>query len=155
MSSNVNLKNTIYTIPDNGEQPSWGEGLTDYLEALADIVNSISGPSDLIETSATINNNVTTFTDIAGFFFNPSTVRSFAVRGNFYRTYGVSEVAEEFVLVGLNRGTAGWVLQRDGVGNAGITFDITSAGQVQYKSSNLAGTYTGIIKFRGIGILST
>lgn len=157
MSDQVNLKNTIYLIPANLEEPNWGESLTSYLKAIAEAINSISGPSDLIESSFTIDNNISSPTDVTGFFFDSTTVRSFAVRGNITRQHGASTFEyEEFTLVGLFEDAAGWKLQREGLDDAGVDFTITSAGQVQYTSTNLAGSpYSGILKYRGIGILTS
>lgn len=157
MAEQVNLKNTIYLIPSNLEEPNWGEGLTSYLKALADAVNSVSGPSDLIESIFTIDNNISSPTDITGFFFDSTTVRSFAVRGNITRQHGAATFKyEEFVLAGLYQDASGWVLQQDGMQDAGVEFTITPAGQIQYISTNLAGTpYAGTLKYRGIGILNS
>ena len=154
MSITLTINNTPFEYPEEGDQAPWGEAATGWATEVTKTLNSLAGPSDILETSAIINNNVTTYTDIAGFFFDPASVRSFTVQISVYRVYGSSEVSEAIQLVGLYQGAAGWLLQQDGIGNSGITLDITTAGQVQYKSSNLVGTpYSGIIKFRGIGVL--
>jgi hypothetical protein len=151
----LTVNNIPFDYPENGENPPWGENATGWAAEVTKVLNSLKGTSDILETAAIIANNVTTLTDIPDFKFNPTIVRSFAVRGNIYRTSGAIELAEEFVLVGLRTST-GWILQQDGIGNSGVTFDITLQGQVQYKSSNLtSGLYSGLIKFRGIGILNS
>ncbi|MFZ4411511.1 MAG: hypothetical protein ACOYOV_00410 [Bacteroidales bacterium] len=119
-------------------------------------MSSLKGPSDILETSAIIDNNISSPTAISGFAFDPSTTRSFSVQCAIYRTYDASEKSEELNLVGLYTGAGGWLLQQDGIGNAGVTLDITSGGQVTYTSTNLVGSsYSGIIKFKGVGLLST
>jgi hypothetical protein len=86
-------------------------------------------------------------------FFDSTTVRSFRVDGNIYRTTGIVESSEQFILNGLYQGASGWALTLEGEGNAGVTFSITGSGQVQYTSTNIVGQTSGKIKFRGIGIL--
>lgn len=155
MAITLTVNNVPFEYPTEGEQAPWGQSAADWASEITKVVNSLKGPSDILETAAIIANNTTAFTDIPDFKFNPSTVRSFAVRCNVYRSAGAIELSEELVLVGLKTNT-GWILQQDGVGNAGITLDITTLGQVQYKSSNMTGSpYTGLIKFRGIGILNS
>jgi hypothetical protein len=153
--SRILVVNTIpFEIPEQGEQAPWGENLTEFFTEVAKVLNSVNGPADILESSATINNNVTSPSDIPGFVFNPSIVRSFAVRGNVYRNVSGVEYSEEFLLTGLYQGTSGWVLAQQGMGDAGIEFSITSLGQVQYISTNLVGTHSGLIKYRGVGILA-
>jgi hypothetical protein len=155
MSIILTVNNVPFNIPVQGEQPPWGEDLTNYFTEVAKVLNSLKGANDILETGATIQNNITTYSDIPDFKFNPSTVRSFAVQGSITRTTGSTKVYESFTLSGL-RTDSTWILQQDGFGDAGVSFDITNAGQVQYKSTNITGTsYSGLIKFRGIGITNS
>jgi hypothetical protein len=53
-----------------------------------------------------------------------------------------------FDLVGVQRG-ADWVLSSGFTGdNTGVVFTITTAGQVQYTSSNIAGYTSSYCRFR-------
>jgi hypothetical protein len=150
------VNNTPFDFPEPGEQAPWAEGVTEWSKEVTTVLSSLKGPSDILETSAIIDNNISSPTPISGFAFDPSTTRSFSVQCAIYRTYDTNEKAEELNLVGLFTGSGGWLLQQDGIGNAGVTLDITSGGQVTYTSTNLVGSsYNGLIKFRGIGILST
>lgn len=158
MSVVLTVNGVPFDYPSQGEQQDWGEAATAWAQEVTNVLSSVNGPSDVLETSFTIVNNTTSFTDITGFFFDANVVRSFAARGNIYRTYSSGptlEKSEEFLLTGLYQGASGWIIQQEGLGDAGITFDITSLGQVQYKSTNLATPHSGILKFRGVGILNT
>lgn len=154
MSIVLTVNNMPFDFPQEGEQAPWGQNVTDWATEVTRVLNSLKGSSDILETAAIISNNVTTFTDIPDFKFNPTTVRSFKVECNVYRSNGSQELVEVLTLTGLRTSTS-WQLQQDGVGNSGVTLDITDLGQVQYKSSNLAGQISGIMKFRGIGILNS
>src|SRR5574343_371827 len=147
MAITLVVNNIPFEYPTEGEQSPWGQQASDFAAEVTKVLNSLKGASDILETSAIIANNITTYTDIPDFLFNPSTVRSFKVECNVYRTTGVTTLTEVLTLTGLNTGS-GWVLQQDGIGNSGIILDITNLGQVQYKSSNLSGQTAGLIKFR-------
>jgi hypothetical protein len=153
MSRTLIVNNIPFEIPEQGEQQPWGEGVTEFLTEVAKVLNSVNGPSDILESSADVVNNQSSVADVAGMFFDSTTVRSFRVDGNVYRTTGVVEASEQFILNGLYQGASGWALTREGEGDAGITFSITSSGQIQYTSTNIVGQTSGKIKFRGIGIL--
>lgn len=156
MAITLIVNNIPFDYPEQGEPAPWGEVASSWAAEVTKVLNSVSGASDILESSATILNNQTTFQNISGLFFETAVVRSFTVNGNIYRTYNVSqEVSESFTMSGLNQGASGWIIQIEGLGDAGITFNIDSSGQIQYKSSNLTGYISGLIKFRGVGILKT
>jgi hypothetical protein len=156
MAISLVVNNTPFDYPEQGEQAPYGEAMTGWASEVTKVVNSLSGPSDILETSGIINNNVTTPAVIPGLFFDPATVRSFSVKCSVYRSASTSEISEEISLVGLFVGANGWLLQQDGIGNAGISISILSSGQLTYTSTDFVGTpYNGLIKFRGTGILST
>lgn len=155
MSITLVVNNIPFEYPEQGEQQPWGESATAWAEEVTRVLNSVKGPADLLETRADIANNATTFQNVTDCFFDEKTVRSFNLSGNIYRKIGTTELYEQFELNGLYMGNAGWRLQQESQGNAGITFEITPAGQVRYKSTNMAGdplTYLGIIKYKGVGI---
>ncbi len=156
MSVTLVVNNIPFDYPEQGEPAPWGEAATGWATEVTKVLNSVSGPSDILESSSTILNNQTTFQNIPGLFFDTALVRSFTVTGNVYRTYDtIQEVSEEYTLTGLNQGGAGWLLQIEGIGDAGMTFNLDASGQIQYKSSNLTNHISGLIKFRGVGILKT
>lgn len=154
MSITLIVNNTPFEYPEQGDQAPWGEAATGWASEVTTVLSTVKGPADLLESFFDLNNNQTTFSNISGFSFDSVTVRSFEISGNIYRSYnaGASEVVEEYTLTGLNNG-ADWIITREGFGDAGIELEITSTGQVQYKSSNLAGHVSSKIKFRGTAVL--
>ena len=149
MSIEVTVNNIPFNIPTQGQSAPWGEPLDGFFFEIARVLNSLKGSGD------NILNNVTTPTDVTDMKFDANLVRSFTIRGNLTRVYDSASVYEEFVITGLKKAST-WALQQDGIGNAGIDFTITPAGQLQYTSSNLSyvTTYSGLLKFRAISILS-
>lgn len=159
MSITLIVNNVPFEYPEQGEQQPWGESATNWASEVTKVLNSLKGSYDILETSTTINNNQTSDQSVQGMFFDPSVVRSFSINGSISRVIDSVETTESFKLNGLYRGTsAGWALQQESLGNSGVSFSITSGGQVQYTSSYLLGnqiTYTGILKFRGISLSQT
>jgi hypothetical protein len=163
MSKTLIVNNTPFEYPEQGEPSPWGEPATGWATEVTRVLNSVNGPSDIIESAADIVNGAVN-ASIDALYFNPLTVRSFSVRGNVSRYFvdGVGAVNnakyQEILLIGLyNTQTGTWTLQEDGNEDAEISFDVTDSGQLVYSTSTMTGTgtYTAIIKFRGMGILTT
>jgi hypothetical protein len=150
MSKTVQIGSNIYTIPEEGDNPGWGEDLTAYLEAIADALANVQGPNDILITSANLNNNQTTFANVAGLQFNTAQVQAIEVKYLIIREYdaGATVVTESGTISGNYDGST-FFISTQHVGDAGITFDVTNTGQVQYQSSNLANHVTSVIRFQG------
>jgi hypothetical protein len=109
-------------------------------------INSALGNSfvsgDIALTSFTAANNQASAANVTGLAFANGTVRAFTsivsiTRGATYASY---------TLEGIQKASS-WDLNQNYVGDVtGITFTITSAGQIQYTSTNTGSTAT--IKFR-------
>lgn len=140
------VNGTTYNFPAPGDERAWGEDATDWAEAVTDILDSVVSAGFVPQTTATINDNVTTFTNILGASFNSSINRSFKFSYAVQRTDGSTTVAESGEINGVHNGTD-WDYSLSRVGDAGMTFNVTTAGQIQYKSSSIGGTYSGDINF--------
>ena len=150
MSKTVQIGSNIYTIPEQGTNPPWGEDLTAYLEAIADALANVQGPNDILVTSANLANNQTSLANVAGLQFNTAQVQSVEINYLVIRTYdsGSSVVTESGKILG-NYDGAVFSIATQHVGDAGITFDITNTGQVQYKSTELTNHVSSVIRFAG------
>jgi hypothetical protein len=109
--------------------------------------------ADIIkERSATIGNNIAAATNVHTFTFDSAVARAFdAVVSVTILTEG--DVANKYAyynLKGIQKlGT--WVLNSSYVGdNTGITFSVTSAGQIQYTTTNTTSFASGNVKFRAL-----
>ena len=110
---------------------------------------SPSSPGDISETSFSTANNQAVAANVTGLLFSNATVRSFSALASI-AIDATTDVYQQFSLSGIQKG-ASWEMSVDSVGdNSGITFSITTSGQVQYQSSNLAGFVSGTLKFRAI-----
>lgn len=154
MAITLIVNNIPFEYPTQGEQAPWGEAASGWAQEVTTVLSSLKGPSDILETSASILNNQTD-QPVVGMFFDPLSVRSFTVQGNILRSTSEGSFYEQFTLTGLNIGSS-FILQQEGMGESYVTLDIDSSGQIKYTSNLLSGTnYVGIVKFRGIGILQT
>jgi hypothetical protein len=140
------LNGTVYNYPLPGDEQKWGEDATDWAEAVTDIFSTIVGAGFIPETTITINDNVTSFTNILGASFNSAVSRSFSLSYAISRTDGSNFFTESGIINGVYDG-ADWDYTIERVGDAGMDFNVTSAGQLQYKSSAVGGTYSGDIHF--------
>ena len=81
----VTIGTESYKLPLAGQNPPWGEELSDIIQALIDAANVSQGPNDITESSATIL-NTSGVKNILGLLFNPSQVRSSEVSYNAARS---------------------------------------------------------------------
>jgi len=91
MAKQVNIANSSYLLPlqgenssDKGSKRSWGENLSDIIDALITVVNTLQGPDDIPESSEPILNTAGV-KDIVSFHFNSSSVKSFEASYNVSR----------------------------------------------------------------------
>jgi hypothetical protein len=107
---------------------------------------------DIAETSFVLANNQSSFTNVTGFLFSDTVVRGFTALVT-VDVDATTDLSETFTITGINRRNGGFAISVQAVGDSsGVTFDITSAGQIQYTSSNYTGFVSGSIKFRAITV---
>jgi hypothetical protein len=124
-----------------------GTDISSHLQGIDAALNSSTG--DISETSFSLSSNQASFANVTGLAFANGTVRSAEVSYSVVidATADLFEVGSLFLV---QRGSD-WSLARDFNGDDSLLeFDVTAAGQVQYKSSNYAGFSSGTIKFRAI-----
>jgi len=93
-------------------------------------------------------NNQSSPQDVTGFQFTNASIKSFSGICCVTITTTNDEYDCLYELKGIKKRT-GWVLYVSEVGdNTGITFDITSSGQIRYTSSNMPSWVSGVFKFR-------
>jgi len=156
MSTTLIVNNTPFEYPTPGDEPGWGEAATGWAEEVTDVLNSVLGPDDILETTFTVNNSVAVATNVSGLLFNTGTVRAATVEYSVYRISdsNPSGNAESGImnLIFDNSAAPGfqWTLTIGNIaGNAGINFTITDAGQVQYTSTDIGATnHSGTMHFK-------
>jgi|688.fasta_scaffold526241_3 hypothetical protein len=149
MSKPLTIGSETFDFPLQGENAGWGEQVTDWATAVTDALSTVQGPADILLTSANIINNQSTFVNINGFSFSTATVDSFTAQYYVLRST-VSPAAKKVESGTINGNYDGtnWQISIQNTGNADIDFQITSSGQLQYKTDNMVGSsYSGLIKF--------
>lgn len=139
-----------FEFPIQGSNPDYGEQVTDWAEAVTDALATVQQPNDILPTTAAINNNQSSFTNIPGFSFDTSEVIAINAEYIINRstTLPAQKVTENGKIEGNFDGSS-WRISHTHDGEAGIELDINSSGQVQYKSDDLAGSgYQGEIIFK-------
>lgn len=100
--------------------------------------------------NTTVANNQAVAANVTGLSFDGSTYRSVCIRYSIARVTSSTEMNCIGSLdISYNTTTGVWDMTNDASNqNAGITFDVTNAGQVTYTSTNLSGTgYVGTIRW--------
>lgn len=141
-----------YLYPENRDSPPWGEEATAWAQAVTNTLLSIAGSGDILETTANIANNQVAPANVVGLNFDPSLIRGGVVTYSVYRvttSTGAMEAVETGTMyLGYLSNAASWDLAVVGGQGAGITFSVTSGGQVQYTTTNFTGSnYSGTMKF--------
>ena len=157
MSIPVTLNGSTYELPEHGEDPQWGEELNAFLVEVSDVLGSITSVDDILLTSFSLTNNQSTFADINGLTFSKTSVRSARITLDIYITTSTEELQESVdMILGYKNTADEFRLSVLSSGdNSGVTFNITSAGQIQYKTTNISGTsYAGTIKFKALTIVA-
>ncbi len=110
---------------------------------------SIPSPSsgDIAETSFSAANNQASAANVTGLAFANGTVRSFRALVS-VAIDATADLFEQFTIEGIQKASS-WEIAITKVGDSsGVDFTITSAGQIQYTSTNVAGFSSNTIKFR-------
>lgn len=153
MPINLNVNNNNFAYPTDADEPGWGNAATGWAEEVTTVLSGVQGADDILPTSFNIANNISAATDVVGLIFNPTTVRSAEVSYAIYRKTDSAELSEtgKLNVVYKNGGDTGnkWQVGQTIVGDdAGVTFTMTDAGQIQYISTNVSGVnYSGQIRF--------
>ena len=153
MPKTLIINNTPYEYPSKGDEPGWGGPATGWAEGVTDVLNSVVGPDDILQTSFSIANLQVAATDVVGLVFNTGSVQSAVVEYSVHRTSSTTTGGKtESGTMHLNYNTVdGWLLGQGGViGTSEVIFTITSSGQIQYTSSDIGSIdYVGTMKFTG------
>jgi hypothetical protein len=99
-----------------------------------------------LDSTASISNNQTTPIDVTG--FNVSTANGFTATVN-VNIDATSDRFETFTIQGSDAGS-NWNISIDSLGDSGMNFSITPAGQLQYTNEDYAGFNLGTITFKAI-----
>ncbi len=145
MSKELTVLGTPYTYPETGDR-KWGDDASEWAQAITDVVGTLAPPGFIPQTTFDIQDNILTFSDIDGALFDSLVVQSFRMQFYVTRTDGVVSYTETGVIEGAYTGSE-WDYGISGIGDSGIELQVTSAGQVQYKSSSVGGTYSGTMTF--------
>lgn len=149
MSRVVTINNTEFNLPLEGEESPWGSDLSDLITALVDVANTVVSTGDILATTYTLANNVSSPTAVTGLAFDISTILASTITYTIYRNTDSNEVTEHGVIFLAYKPTAStFELSQHHVGDAGVEFTVNGSGQFLFTSSNISGTnYSGTMKF--------
>lgn len=139
-----------FEFPVVGDNADYGEQVTDWAEAVTDALTTVQQPNDILPTSASINNNQTSFVNIPAFLFDTSQVIS--INAEYIVNRSTVSPAQKLTESGHIQGNydgSNWSISIISDGDADIEFNITAGGAIQYKTGDLSGSgYVGEILFK-------
>lgn len=109
----------------------------------------VGSAGDINETSFSAANNQVAAANVTGLAFANATVRSFDAQVS-VAIDATTDLFETFNLRGIQKGSSWDMAVVSNGDDSGIVFSITTAGQVQYTSTNEAGFVSNDIRFRAI-----
>lgn len=152
MSIALVVNGNTFLYPTNRQSPSWGEQATAWAQAVTEVLNTLQGTDDIPLTTATISNNVTD-QSIVGLNFDPTQSRGAIITYSVNRftdgVGGVERAEVGYIYATYIASTTTWTVVVAGSGTAGISFGMTSLGQVTYTTDLQDGdNYNGTIVFK-------
>ncbi len=149
MSKLLQIGSTIYEIPEQGENPSWGEDTTAWICGVTEALTNVQGPNDILTTSAPIANNQTSQANISGLIFNSAQVESVEIDYEVIRTFnlGASKSVEMGKIMAIFDGSD-FIMSSETTGDSGIEIGVLSSGQFVYTSSDLTDHTSSFIRFK-------
>lgn len=157
--SNLKVNGVTYAYPDPGTEPGWGGEATGWAEEVTAVLDSLAGDGTIFQTTATINNNMVTPTDIAGMIFNEAFTKSAEITYRIEIRTDSEEIIEqgELNITYYPSLPQRWVITQviTGGSPSGVGITIDTQGQVKYTSEAVSGLdYVGLINFKTIAINS-
>lgn len=149
MSTPLIIDNQTFNYPVAGESPGWGEDATAWAVAVTNVLATVSGDGDIGLTSATLANNQAVAANVSGLLFDVAVVRGAKIEYSIYRTSStITTPKAEKGTMEVSYDGSTWSILRSATEDTGITFTISSTGQIQYTSTDVGSTsYTGTMKF--------
>lgn len=154
MPTPIVIAGTTYQYPVPGESPNWGEEATATIVAIAEALNTLLAPGDILTTEFSIDNNISVPTNVNGLLFDSGTTRASNISYSVYRTSSTTPAGnvetgtiyltfDDSAVVGEK-----WKLSQVKNGEAGIGFSMGDNGQMQYISTDIGAVgYVGTITF--------
>ena len=154
MPTPIVIAGTTYQYPVPGESPNWGEEATAAIVAIAEALNTLLAPGDILTTEFALDNNISVPTNINGLLFDSGTTRAANVSYSIYRTSDTTpagNVETGTILLTFDDSAASgqkWQMTQVKNGGAGVDLSIGDNGQLQYISTDIGAVgYSGVIKF--------
>jgi len=163
MSKCLQIGSCVFSYPEQGTNPGWGEDATCWAIAVTNQLNTISQPNDITLRSVIICNNINSCNSFpcgktlgigaTKVRFSSTLVRSFCLDYTATRLGTVcnscTPTYESGLISGIYDGT-NWDFTHDFLGCAGLDFNIDSSGQIYYFTDSQKGQ--GTIKLKATTI---
>lgn len=153
MPKNVQIGSNPHIIPEQGDNPDWGENTTDWMIDVTDALANVQGPNDILITTTTLNNNQSTPANISGLVFNTGDVQAVKIEFLIIRIFdsGSTTLTESGTIKGNYDGSE-FFINTDAVGDSGVTITVTNSGQFQYISDDKTNHVSSTMRYKATTI---
>jgi hypothetical protein len=151
MSKKLTVGNESFDYPITGTN-NYGEGATDWSEAITDAVAEFFGPGDIRTTEAALANNTTA--DVSGLVFDTAYVQRVKVEGIITRKFNSNPTKTESFMIEGSYNTSEFNITVEFSGDDTEVELFMNGGQVRYTSADVADTSEMTIKFKASTIIS-
>lgn len=158
MSNTITIQGKIIQFPSSAQSPNWATPIIEFAEAVEAALAGLAGAYDVSPQIYTVSSDVNTNVDVPLLSFPTSNVRGAYIRYSFYRTSDSATEAETGTLdIVYNSAAGSWQMAREAVGtDTKLTFNVTNAGQVQFTTTAIGGTYvSGVLSYTAQALLQT
>lgn len=158
MSIPIIIQGTTVNFPASGDSPNWAPAVIQFAQLVSAALSFFVGPFDIPPQTfvmvANVNNNV----NLPNLSFPTTQVKGAIISYSVFRSTNTNTVSETgTIYVNYNPTfpvNQKWEINKDFIGNANITFNITDVGQIQFSTTSLAGTsFAGSITYQAKAIL--
>lgn len=144
MSKKLTVGNESFDYPITGTN-NYGEGATDWAEAINSAVSEFFGPGDIRTTEAALANNTTA--DVSGLVFDTAFVQRIRIEGIITRKFNSSPTQTEAFIIEGAYNTVDFNITVEFSGDDTEVDLFMNGGQVRYTSADVADTSEMTIKY--------
>ena len=160
MSVPITINGTTIQFPASGQSPNYAPAIIEFAQLVEAALNSFVGPFDIPPQVFVMTSNANTNVNLPNLAFPTSVVRGAIISYSVYRqtdSLVITETGE--IVVDYNQTNPvgnKWEINKDFVGDAQTTFNITDVGQMQFSTSLMTGiNFVGSISYQAKAILTS
>lgn len=156
MSTTITIGSQIIDFPSSAEEQNWATPVIEFAEAVEAALEGLAGAYDVSPQILDLTSDINSATDVPLLTFPTTNVRGAYVKYSLYRDSDTTTEVEAGELTAIYNNTLGtWSMSREATGTTNnLTLSITNAGQIQFATTAIGGTYAeGTLSYQATALL--